>query len=214
MITFGVHRAKTISLEPVQIEIGDRVVDFDYPNPELGDTISVLYGFNRTFKFLEKITPKMIDEVTLRNQLEPVFVIPATGTVNSVFGPRRSPTGMGDEFHEGVDIGAEENTPIYSIDAGEVIETHMDDDTSYGTFVRIAHPSKIISIYAHLNQIDVAQGQIVEQGQHIGLMGNTGKSSGPHLHLGLEYLGKALNPRVFYPSHRLLLGQKVRALEI
>jgi len=207
MISHGTHKAEVLS--STHIRVGDLDVPFETSNM-VGATISILSSFGGQLIFLEQVTPAMMDEVTIRNELRPKFVMPASGVITSVFGPRRDPVYGGDEFHDGIDISGQEGEPIYAIDEGGVCR--IDQDHIYGTYVEIDHGNGMKSIYGHLSEVKIELGPI-DKGQLLGLMGNTGKSSGPHLHLGLYYHGKYLNPRVFYGKPLMMLGNSVTALE-
>lgn len=213
MVSIGTHRARVETIEPCRIRIQEDLFETDWTDFAVGDELLVMFQFNQTFRAIEKITESMVDENTLVKKLDPKLVVPATGVINSVFGPRRSPIGFSEEFHEGIDISGKEGSPIHVIESGEVIHVQADEETIYGYHIRVRHDNQLESIYGHLSEIQVQIGQRLNQGQIIGLMGNTGKSSGPHLHLGLEYHGKYLNPRVFYPGRKIILGHAVVALE-
>ncbi len=213
MIGIGTHKAVVETIDPCRININGDLFETPWTDFEVGEQLLVMYQFNRTFKPIERITALMLDEQMLKTKLDPLLVMPASGVINSVFGPRRSPMGSGEEFHEGIDISGKEGDPIYAIDFGTVNHVQVDEETTYGYHIRITHPNELESVYAHLSEIQVVVGQEIQRGQLIGLVGDTGRSSGPHLHLGLEYHGKYLNPRVFYPKGSMLLGQSVKALE-
>jgi murein DD-endopeptidase MepM/ murein hydrolase activator NlpD len=120
---------------------------------------------------------------------------PLRGPVKSEFGTRRSPWDGTREHHEGLDIGSPTGTPIKSPAAGTVIAA-----TSWGDFgkhVTIEHGNGLRSFYGHLSALEVKAGQTVEKGQVIGLVGSTGKSTGPHLHYELLVEGKPVDPRGF-----------------
>ena len=106
--------------------------------------------------------------------------------------------------HEGIDIGARLNAPIYACAAGTVYRVHVDDGKhNYGNHVRVSHEradgTVYKTVYAHLAQIHVAVGQIVRAGQVIGLAGSTGNSTGPHLHLTLKKQGATASGETAYP---------------
>ena len=83
-------------------------------------------------------------------------------------------------YHNGHDIAADTGTPIYSPSSGKVILT---GDYYYnGKFVMINHGNSLISLFIHMNDIYVSEGRIVDKGEPIGTVGNTGLSTGPHLH--------------------------------
>ena len=107
--------------------------------------------------------------------------------VNSEFGPRRY------RFHYGIDLKVMRKDTVVSVLDGMVrIAKKM---KGYGNFVVIRHYNGMESFYGHLDKILVAPDQQVKSGETIGLGGNTGRSTGPHLHLELRYLGQPINPR-------------------
>ena len=120
---------------------------------------------------------------------------PVRGAVNSEFGRRLSPWSGAPEFHSGLDIASSRGTPVKAPAPGIVVFAGVNAD--YGNTVIIDHGQEIKSLYGHLQKIQVAQGQKVERGQPIALSGNTGKSSGPHLHYEITVKGQAANPRSF-----------------
>jgi len=89
--------------------------------------------------------------------------------------------------HEGVDLYIKQGNPITAVSPGSVYRIHTDASThNYGLHVRIRHHSGYRTIYCHLSEIQVKEGDAIKPGQVIGLGGSTGRSSGPHLHLTLK----------------------------
>jgi murein DD-endopeptidase MepM/ murein hydrolase activator NlpD len=95
--------------------------------------------------------------------------------------------------HRAVDIAANLGTPVTAADRGVVIRAGWNDQ-GYGQFVIIDHNIDYLTLYAHLEQIFVSEGQIVGQGQLLGLVGSTGNSTGPHLHFEIRDFGQRVNP--------------------
>jgi murein DD-endopeptidase MepM/ murein hydrolase activator NlpD len=120
---------------------------------------------------------------------------PVRGGVNSEFGNRQSPWGTEREFHRGLDIRAARNTPIQAPAAGTVV--HAGAAQEYGVAVVLDHGQGIRTLYGHLQKVNVQNGQRVERGAVIGYTGNTGRSSGPHLHYEIMVKGQAVNPRAY-----------------
>lgn len=120
---------------------------------------------------------------------------PVRGSVNSGFGPRRSPWNGATERHEGIDIGSVLGTPVAAPAAGTVVTADAHGD--FGNHVMIDHGNGVRSLYGHLKEIDVKVGQQVEKGQVVGLVGSTGRSTGPHLHYELLVQGSPVDPRGF-----------------
>lgn len=113
----------------------------------------------------------------------------------SGFGYRRDPKGAGTRMHEGTDMAGSYGTPIYATADGVV--THAGWDNGYGRQVTIRHDFGVETLYGHLSDIDVSVGQRVSRGDHIGDMGNSGRSTGTHLHYEVHLGGKPVNPMTF-----------------
>ena len=96
-------------------------------------------------------------------------------------------------YHLGIDLAAAEGTPVFASAAGTVVYSGW-NDTGYGNLVAIDHNNGDKTIYAHLSQLMVSCGQNVDSGQMIALSGNTGKSTGGHLHYEIRRNGQYLNP--------------------
>lgn len=120
---------------------------------------------------------------------------PVRGAVNSEFGKRKSPWGSDIEFHSGLDIRADRGTPIYAPANGIVVLAGAHQD--YGTAIILDHGQDVRSLYGHLSRLKVQPGQRVERGGVIGWTGNTGRSSGPHLHYEISVRGEPVNPRAY-----------------
>jgi len=112
--------------------------------------------------------------------------------INSPFGLRRLP-GQAARNHEGVDIAAPWGTGVYVAAEGSVLRTGY-DPAGYGRFVEIRHPNGMTTLYGHLSRLDVASGDAVEAGARIGLVGSTGRSTGPHLHFEVRRGDRQVNP--------------------
>lgn len=113
---------------------------------------------------------------------------PIEGAITSNFGPRRS------RFHYGIDLRVNVGDDIYAAFEGKVRVTSY-DRYGYGYYVIIRHNNGLETLYGHLSQIKVVPNQNVKAGDVIGLAGNTGRSTGPHLHFETRYLGNAINPK-------------------
>ncbi|MBU3969955.1 MAG: M23 family metallopeptidase [Alphaproteobacteria bacterium] len=121
------------------------------------------------------------------------FDTPVRGyAVNSPFGLRRLP-GQAARNHEGVDIAAPQGTGVFVAAEGKVLRTGY-DPAGYGRFVEIRHPNGMSTLYGHLSRLDVASGDAVEAGARIGLVGSTGRSTGPHLHFEVRRGERQVNP--------------------
>lgn len=112
--------------------------------------------------------------------------------VTSHFGYRKHPVTRHYRLHEGIDFRAPTGTRVYASKAGKV--TYAARKGGYGKTVSIQHEDNFSTSYGHLSRIYVSVGDFVRQGQVIGLTGNTGISTGPHLHFEIRYKGKSENP--------------------
>ena len=122
------------------------------------------------------------------------FCMPTENTkVNDIFGyrPRRK------RMHYGLDIKVERGDTIRAAFDGKVRYVSY-QRRGYGHYVVIRHPNGLETLYAHLNSKLVSENEVVKAGDPIGLGGNTGRSTGPHLHFETRLLGKALNPALFF----------------
>ena len=116
--------------------------------------------------------------------------------VTSPFGVRVHPITKVKRSHNGVDFGAPAGTPIYATRAGTVTTASYQAGGA-GYYVRINHGDGFGSIYMHMTNYIVKTGQTVKQGQIIGYVGSTGLSTGAHLHFGVSYAGKYVNPMAY-----------------
>ena len=113
----------------------------------------------------------------------------------SGFGYRNDPKGAGNRLHEGTDLAAAYGTAIYATADGVVTEAGWSN--GYGRLVKIKHAFGIETRYGHLSQVRVEVGQKVSRGDRIGDMGNSGRSTGTHLHYEIRISGSAINPMTF-----------------
>ncbi|WP_374646043.1 DUF5930 domain-containing protein [Tabrizicola sp.] len=113
----------------------------------------------------------------------------------SGFGYRKDPKGAGTRMHEGTDMAGAYGTPIYATAEGTV--TFAGWHSGYGRHVKVRHANGIETTYSHMSQIRVEVGQRVSRGDRIGDMGNSGRSTGTHLHYEVHLNGTPVNPMTF-----------------
>lgn len=123
---------------------------------------------------------------------------PVVGPISSYYGYRESPGGIGSTFHEGVDITGEYGTPIQATATGVVTKAGWVE--GYGYMVEINHGEGYSTRYAHNSIVFVKEGEPVEQGAIIALMGSTGNSTGTHCHYEVRINGDSVNPIYFLPG--------------
>ncbi|MDT3734679.1 MAG: peptidoglycan DD-metalloendopeptidase family protein [Denitratisoma sp.] len=142
---------------------------------------------------------KRIDEIKAGFRDEPdidtAFRLPAAGRLTGRFGLRRIINGLERMPHAGIDVAVPTGTPVHAAGAGVVVESG--DYFFNGNSVYIDHGQGLVTLYCHLDRIEVLPGEPVAAGQRIGLSGNTGRTSGPHLHWTVLANGTAVDPRLF-----------------
>lgn len=123
------------------------------------------------------------------------FVKPVNGEVVGTFGQASIINGMPRSPHSGVDLKAETGTPVLSINSGRVVLTG--EHFFNGLFAVVDHGGAVQSMYFHLDKILVQRGDRVEKRQAVGLVGATGRATGPHLHFGIRINGARIDPMQF-----------------
>ncbi|MBK5937332.1 peptidoglycan DD-metalloendopeptidase family protein [Halorhodospira halophila] len=115
--------------------------------------------------------------------------------VSATFGLQRFLNGQPRNPHNGLDMAAPTGTPIEAAEAGRVVQTG--DYYFNGKTVFIDHGAGLVTMYCHLDEMDVEKGQWVERGEAIGTVGETGRVTGPHLHLSVILNGNTVDPNLF-----------------
>lgn len=125
-----------------------------------------------------------------------IFAEPVrTYTTTGVFGSRRTYNGEERNWHKGLDFAAPTGTPVYAPAGAKVV---LARNTFFnGNLIILDHGSRLFSLYAHLDRMSVKVGDTVTEGQQIGAIGTTGRSTGPHLHWGVNWGNLALDPALF-----------------
>lgn len=138
----------------------------------------------------QEAVPKIVERGTL---VPPTYIRPLNGgKVTSYFGNRPLPIAGATTNHEAIDWGTPTGTPVYASSGGTVVRAGWIG--SYGNAIFIDHPDGRQTRYAHLSKILVSVGQKVKQGEKIALSGNTGVTTGPHLHFEMRINGRAVDP--------------------
>lgn len=127
--------------------------------------------------------------IEVENEILSYFTVPRQGVVTSLYGWRDK------RMHKGIDIDLNKGDHVVAAFDGKV--RIAERRGGYGNVVVIMHPNGLETVYAHLSKIKVKEGQVVLSGQMIGLGGNTGHSTGSHLHFEIRYKSHALNPSTF-----------------
>jgi murein DD-endopeptidase MepM/ murein hydrolase activator NlpD len=120
------------------------------------------------------------------------FLLPVNGRVTTRFGTDRVLNGKPRSSHSGVDIAGKRGTQVLGANSGKVVLA--EDFYLLGKTVVVDHGWGVSTIYAHLDRIDVREGQELKRGQVLGTVGSTGRATGPHLHLGAFIRGAKIDP--------------------
>ena len=122
----------------------------------------------------------------------PEWINPVEGTVTSLFGVRINPVTQAPEFHNGLDIAVPEGTPVLAVRYATV--HHVGNTAINGIYMRLRCDEGYYIVYAHLSEALANVNDRVAQGQKVALSGNTGQSTGPHLHYGISRNGYRIDP--------------------
>ena len=166
-------------------------------------TISNKRQVNPNAQDMERITAervrinKALASWSDNDPMNRAFIAPVNGERTSSFGLRRFFNGEPRNPHSGMDIDGNEGDPIVSPAAGTVVETG--DFFFNGNTVFVDHGQGLVTMYCHLSRIDVTPGQLVQGGDTLGLVGSTGRVTGPHLHWSVSLNQAMVNPGLFLP---------------
>lgn len=164
----------------------------DITPKNVGGPVETNDNLNELTKYYET-TVKHIDR---KLSALPVGV-PHHGRITSRFGYRRNPfTNRGRELHSGVDFKGRKGDPVKVTAKGQVsFAGYMGD---YGYVVMVNHSEGFETRYAHLSKLKVKKGDRIDVGEVVGLVGNTGRSTGSHLHYEILHRGKKINPQNYF----------------
>ncbi len=129
---------------------------------------------------------------------------PVVGRMSSGFGARHHPLLGAIRHHDGLDIAALQGERVHAVLEGKVVWSGWRG--GYGNMVEVDHGLGWRSRYAHLSKISVPTGQVVAAGQTLGLVGSTGLSTGPHLHLEISYGDAIINPLLLFAAERTVVA--------
>ncbi len=169
--------------------------DSSAPGLEMPDFITQLDELSRQLENREQQLNVLENMLMSRNLHKEVFPAgrPITkGWLSSKFGTRNDPFTGKPEFHKGIDLAGKEGSDIISVAAGVV--TWAGKRYGYGNLVEVTHGNGYVTRYGHAKDVLVKMGETVKKGQKIALMGNTGRSTGPHVHFEVWVDGKTVDP--------------------
>jgi len=155
---------------------------FTEPNPE--QQAQIAEGVKIKQDYLSRVTPD--------RQWDGTFAAPADAPTSDVYGSQRIFNGKAQREHQGLDFRVPTGTPVAAMNSGTVLLARF----LYfeGNCVVIDHGQGLLTLYFHLSEFKVKEGDRVKRGQEIGLSGGTGRATGPHLHVGVRWQGTYLDP--------------------
>jgi murein DD-endopeptidase MepM/ murein hydrolase activator NlpD len=176
----GLSRGSSDRLEaPVAVSLDEAAVHVAAYTKSMKEIYSASLAFNETMRHLPTVYP-------VKN-----------GVLSSGYGYRSNPFGgSSTEFHDGVDYSCPYGSPVYAAAAGTV--TFSSYEGGFGYKVAIDHGNGITTYYAHNSRNLVQPGDVVDKGEIVAYSGNSGRSTGPHLHFGAAVNGASVNPLSFY----------------
>lgn len=167
-------------------------------NPgETGDDLTFLPSSELLKRYKETLA--IVDEVSTELQYTPTAWPTNPNAITSDFGVRSDPIQRSSAFHSGIDIRGYYGTPVYATADGVV--TMAKYFGSYGNAIKLKHSGTYETMYGHLMDIHVENGDKVQKGDIIGTIGSTGRSTGPHLHYEVIKNGEPVDPKTYFNIH-------------
>lgn len=140
----------------------------------------------------KKVKTDYLNRVTPDREWYGNFAAPADAAISDVFGSQRIFNGVAQREHQGLDFRVPTGTPVAAMNSGTVLLARF---LYYeGNCVVIDHGQGLLTLYFHLSEFKVKEGDVVKRGQEIGLSGGTGRATGPHLHVAVRWQGTYLDP--------------------
>ncbi|HKC72262.1 MAG TPA: M23 family metallopeptidase [Terriglobales bacterium] len=176
--TFLVARAQYPKIK-VELAVEKK---FTAPNPE--QQAQIAEGVKVKQDYLSRVTPD--------REWDGKFAAPVDAATSDVYGSQRIFNGVAQRPHFGLDYRVHTGTPVAAMNSGTILLARF----LYfeGNCVVIDHGQGLLTLYFHLSEIDVKEGDVVKRGQQIGLSGGTGRATGPHLHVAVRWQGTYLDP--------------------
>ena len=164
------------------------------PEDELSGEEALLKKMSQISEGFRKVYEELMRRKLILDYL-PTIKPTEKGYISSGFGYRIHPILKRTHFHTGVDISAPKGTKVFAAASGKVVEVSRSKNN--GLYIKIKHINGIETAYTHLSQVFVKRGEFVEKGEIIGLVGNSGRTTGPNLHYEVHFRGKPINPLIF-----------------
>lgn len=183
------------------MQIKSKVKDIDELSSKL-DSIEEIIGIKKSDTEQDAITRATLAKISSAQKMYMLTTIPNGPPLENMkttasFGYRMHPVTQKRTFHRGIDLRAKTKTKVFATADGVVRYVQPRNSGDFGRVVIIAHNFGFETVYAHLHSTKVKLGDVIKKNQVIGLSGNSGRSTGPHLHYEVRYASMVLNPREF-----------------
>jgi murein DD-endopeptidase MepM/ murein hydrolase activator NlpD len=183
----GLPTGKANEGPPAQ-KLGMGGVSMDAPDPNRLSQLQIRANFlEQNFALLNQFFHGQQERLSVTPS-----ILPTQGFISSFFGSRRNPFTGSPDFHEGLDITTEKGTAVMAPADGVVI--FAGPRGNYGNVLEIRHSDELSTMFGHLDKILVKPGQRVRRWEKVALVGNTGRSTGPHLHYEVHVAQQPVNP--------------------
>jgi murein DD-endopeptidase MepM/ murein hydrolase activator NlpD len=172
------------------------------------ETIGTVRRFSRPSAEFTRLRPAELAQINAARRVDAQsdgwrqrFIWPVTGRISGLFGSQRIyANGEKGDYHSGVDVARPTGTPVIAPADGVVVLAAERPFSLEGNLLILDHGMGLNSAFLHLSRIDVKRGDPVRQGQLVGAVGATGRASGPHLHWGMKWQDRRIDPLLLAPS--------------
>ena len=201
----------SVSYDEINIEGRDNIIfgDINYALIKIGKNNLEYFKFKTDDGYIDYFNREG------KNVKKSILKTPIDGArLSSTYGMRKHPILGYNKMHRGIDFAAPTGTPVYA--GGNGVIEFAGNNGSYGKYIRIRHNNEYKTAYAHLNGFNkgISKGVRVNQGQVIGFVGSTGRSTGPHLHYEIIYQNEQINPlKLKLPSGKILKGKELERFQ-
>ena len=183
------------------MQIKGKVKDIEELSSKL-DSIEEIIGIKKNDSDQDAITRATLAKISSSQKMYMLTTIPNGSPLKELkttasFGYRIHPVTSQKQFHRGIDLRASINTPVYATADGVVRYVQPRNSGDFGRVIIISHNFGFETVYAHLRETNVKLGDVIKKNQIIAMSGNSGRSTGPHLHYEIRYASMVLNPRDF-----------------
>jgi len=183
----GLPTGKVNDMPPGQ-KLGLGGVAMDSPDPNRLSQLQMRANFlEKSFGLLNEYFSNQQEQLSMTPS-----ILPTQGFISSFFGSRRNPFTGSPDFHEGLDITTEKGTPVLAPADGVVVFAGVKGN--YGNVLEIKHSEELSTVFGHLDKILAKPGQKIKRWETVGMVGETGRTTGPHLHYEVHVAQQPVNP--------------------